>query len=322
LSAERLRLPNRRLRLAFFGTPELARTILETLLDAQEDDVALLVCQPDRPRGRSRRVEPPPTKVLAEARGVPVLQPLKMKDGSLAAALRERAIDLALVAAYGRILTADTLAATVHGFWNVHASLLPRHRGASPIQHAILAGDPETGVDLMVMTEGLDEGPVLRRARAPIGATTTAAELSETLAVLGGRIALHGLRAAKREGLLVTPQESAAATWAPLLEKSEGRLDLTAPAAALDRRVRAFDPWPGTFLGEGDRTLRILAGRVVPGEGAPGTVLEAGPRLVLACGDGAYEVLRLQPAGKGAVAAADYLRGAGRGLRAGSPFVF
>lgn len=266
-----MELPRRPLRLAFFGTPDIARVMLEHLLDAAEDEVVLVVCQPDRPRGRGKKVEPPPVKVAAEARGLPVVQPTRLKDGKLAARLRELEVDLGVVVAYGRILPRDLFLAPKHRTWNVHASLLPRHRGASPIQHAILAGDPETGVTLMELTEGLDEGPMLLTRRIPLDGSETAASLTEALARLGAEALVDGLRLAKSEGLIAEPQQDALATHADLLEKGDGRLDFARSAVELDRQVRAVTPWPGAFVpGERGEPLKILRARPLPGPRAGG----------------------------------------------------
>jgi methionyl-tRNA formyltransferase len=308
------------LRIAFFGTPELARTVLAGVLEAAADDVVLVVCQPDRPRGRGLETEPPPVKALANERGLPVIQPEKLRDGALATRLKDERVDLALVAAYGRILPQDLLDAPRFGAWNVHASILPRHRGASPIQHAILAGDAETGVTLMQMTLGLDEGPMLLVRRTPIAPEETAASLSVRLAEIGARAAVEGVGRAKADGLPVEAQDDRGATFAPRLTKEQGRLDLARPAAELDRQVRALNPWPGTVLAGVEPPLKIVRVRPHPDERAaaePGTVLEAGPRLLLQTGAGAIEVLELQPPGKRPMAAGDYLRGAGRALTVG-----
>jgi methionyl-tRNA formyltransferase len=314
----RLELPDRRLRVAFFGTPDIARTILDRLFQANADDVALVVSQPDRPRGRGKKVEPTPVKALAEARGVEVVQPLKLKDGVLAAQIRRAEIDLGIVVAYGRILPIDLFEAPRFRTWNVHASLLPRHRGASPIQHAILAGDRETGVTLMQLSEGMDEGAVLLSAAIPLDGTETGGGLTERLARLGADVLIEGLGRAKRGGLTVTPQDPSRATSAPLLEKKDGELDLSLPAAVLERKVRAFDPWPSASLVLGGEAVKVLRAQVVASRGEPGRILECGPRLILATCEGALEIVELQPPGKRPMAAADFLRGAGRSLVIGA----
>lgn len=317
----RAQLPDRRLRLAFFGTPDIARAILAALIEAGDDDVVLVVSQPDRPKGRGKVLEPTPTKQLAEAHGIPVVQPLKMKDGVLTQRLVDDRIDLAIVAAFGRILPQEMLDAPAHGCWNVHASLLPRFRGASPIQHAILEGDSETGVALMQMTAGLDEGPVMRVERLPLTGRETTRSLTEALAALGGRLTVEGIRIAKREGLEVTPQDDARATLAPLIAKEAGRLDLTQPAAVLERRIRGLDPWPGTWVTlDGGEVLKVLEASVGPGsaEAKPGQIIGLGATLDVQTGDGALRIATVQPAGKRAMAVAEYLRGAGRDLARGA----
>lgn len=314
-----LKLPDRRLRLAFFGTPDIAKTVLEALLDADEDDVVLVVSQPDRPKGRGKKLEPTPVKALAEARGVPVTQPKKLKDGALAGRLKALGVELSIVVAYGRLMPTDLFEAPTYDTWNVHASLLPRHRGASPIQHAILSGDPETGVCLMLLTEEMDAGDVLYTLRRPLDGTETGGSLTEDLATLGARAAVEGLRRAKAEGLAVTPQDPAQVTYAPLIDKAAGALDFTRPAAELERRIRAFQPWPTCFVRQAGGPLKLLAARVVEGapEIAPGTVVATKPALVVQTGSGALAIDRVQPPGKRAMGASAFLNGAGRNIEIG-----
>jgi len=313
-------LPDRRLRLVFFGTPEVAATHLRALVEADEDDVRLVVSQPDRPRGRGRIVEPTPTKKAAEAADLEVVQPAKLKDGRLAARLAGEGLDLAIVVAYGRILPRDLFEAPRFGTWNVHASLLPRHRGAAPIQHAILAGDRETGVTLMQLGEGMDEGDVLFSKTTPIGDEETSGELFARIGRLGAEALVEGLRIAKSEGLVRRPQDPDGVTTAPLLDKADGELDLQQPAGVLARRVRGLAPWPGAYVPTAAGPLKVHRARpvAVPSPAPPGTVAEAGPRFVLATGDGGLELLEVQAPGKRALAAAEFLRGAGRRLEVGS----
>jgi methionyl-tRNA formyltransferase len=316
-----LHLPDRRLRLAYFGTPELARVILAAILEADQDDVALVVCQPDKPKGRGNKVEAPPTKELALPRGIPVLQPTKMKDGVLTAAIKEAKIDLAIVAAFGRILPQDLLDAPTFGCWNVHASILPRHRGASPIQQCLLDGDEKTGVTLMQMTLGLDEGPMLLVQEIAIARDETTPSLSAKLATLGATVALRGIHAAKHEGLEVRPQDNAHASFAPIIEKSAGRIELSRPAEVLDRQIRALNPWPSTWieLSEGSEPLKVISAVPRPDiSGTPGQVLDTKNTLLIATGAGALEVREVQPPGKRPMPVADYLRGAGRSLAIGT----
>lgn len=311
---ETVRLPDRRLKLAFFGTPEIAATHLRALIDADDDDVALVVSQPDRPRGRGRALEPTPVKAVAQAAGLEVLQPTKLKDGKLARRLLDAEIDLAVVVAYGRILPTDLFRAPAFDTWNVHASILPRHRGAAPIQHAILEGDPEAGVTLMLVSEGMDEGDMLLVRSAPVEPDETSGALFSRLAALGAEALLEGLRGAKGPGLPRTPQDPGAATYAPLLTKADGRLDPAAPAEVLARRVRGLHPWPGAFLDTSEGRLKVhrarpVSERPVAPETAGDPVATADGRLLLPTPDGALELLEVQAPGKKAMSAAAYLRG-------------
>jgi methionyl-tRNA formyltransferase len=319
---DRVQLPDRRLKLVFFGTPDLAATHLQALLDADDDDVALVVSQPDRPKGRGRGLQPTPVKSVAEAAGVEVVQPKKLKDGELAARLRAEGFDLGVVVAYGRILPKDLFEAPRFGTWNVHGSMLPRHRGAAPIQHTVLEGDAEAGVTLMLLSEGMDEGDTLLVRSTPVGPDETSGELFGRLAALGAKTLVEGLRLAKTEGLARTPQDPAAATYAPMLEKSDGRLDLARPAEALARRVRGLNPWPGAFIETTTGRLKVHRARAVPLPRAgaePGTVASTeGGRLIVATGQAGLELLEVQAPGKKAMGAADFLRGSGRGLAPGA----
>ncbi len=320
----RAHLPNRRLRLAFFGTPEIARVIFERLLDAKEDDVLFAVCQPDKPKGRGKVVELPPVKALAVERNIEVLQPVKLKDGVLAERMSAEKLDLAIVVAYGRILPDAVFAAPAAGTWNVHASLLPKYRGASPINHALLAGDAETGVTLMQLSAGLDEGDMLYDRKIRIAEEDTTGSLTEKLAVLGAEVLLEGIRLAKQTGLPIRPQDSTLTTFAPLLKKEDGLIDFHQPAFVLERRIRALSPWPGTHLLQRDgQPLKILRARVatdVPGIPVPGSVLQAGPRLLVQTREAVLEILELQSPGKKPMSAGDWLRGSGRHLQIGALF--
>ncbi len=288
-----------------------------------------MISQPDRPKGRGKKLEPTPVKTLALDHGLRVEQPKKLRDGAVANQLRGLEIDLAIVVAYGRILPVDVFEAPVFNTWNVHASLLPRFRGASPIQHAILEGELETGVTLMKLSAGMDEGDMLYKRSMAIRPDDTGGSLTERLADLGAQVAVEGIAIAKGDGLTVTPQDATAATYARLLEKTDGRLDFHADAVALDRRVRAFDPWPGTFvpLASG-QPLKIRRVRPVPTEAMaqaevtaePGHIVRTQPALWVATGAGGLEIVEVQPPGKRPMTAADFLRGAGRHLQPGQPF--
>ena len=283
-----------------------------------------MISQPDRPKGRGKKLEPTPVKALALDHGLTVEQPKKLRDGTVAARLRELEIDLAIVVAYGRILPPAVFEAPRFHTWNVHASLLPHLRGASPIQHAILGGDAETGVTLMQLSEAMDEGDMLLKQTVPILPTDTGGTLTDKLATIGAKLAVDGIAIAKSEGLRVTPQDHAAATYAGLLEKRDGVLDFARSAAELDRQIRAFDPWPGTFITTSSgQPLKIrkaapvaapTADRVAPGE-----IIQLQPSLLVGTKDGALEIAELQPPGKRSMSAGDFLRGAGRRLAIGSP---
>lgn len=291
------------------------------MLDEGEDEVVRVYCQPDRPKGRGKKLVAPPVKTLAEAREVPVAQPKKLKDGTVAAQMRADELDLAIVVAYGRILPPPVFEAPRFHTWNVHASLLPKYRGASPIQHAVLAGETETGVTLMQLSEGLDEGPMLLKRALAIAPGTTSGRLTEELAELGAGALIEGLRRAKAEGLSVEPQNDAEATFAPLIDKKDGALDFALTAETLARKILGFDPWPGTFVPTDAGPLKILSGEAVAGgEGAPGTILSLDP-LVVATGEGGLCIHQLQAPGRKPLSSSDYLRGTGRHLSIGGALV-
>jgi methionyl-tRNA formyltransferase len=297
------------LRIVFAGTPEFAVPSLRAA--AQRNEVVAVYTQPDRPAGRGRALTPSPVKLEALKRGLPVLQPETLKTQISRDALRALQPDLLIVVAYGLLLPQSILDIPRMGCWNVHASLLPRWRGAAPIQRAIEAGDTETGACLMQMEKGLDTGPVLLEQRLSIGADETAGQLHDRLSVLGAQTLADGLgllRAGMRP--VARPQPAEGATYARKLEKSEALLDWSQPAIDLARKVRAFDPWP---IAEGD-----IAGERVRIHGAiaidrdidatPGAIVRAGREGIdIACGIGALRVRVLQRAGGKAITAADYL---------------
>lgn len=306
---------SQRPRSIFFGTPDFAVPIVEAT--AEVSDLLAVVTQPDRPKGRGRELAPPPVKVWAQERGIPVFQPEKLRDGMLAAQLRPLEPDVAVVAAYGRILPTDLLELPRRGCVNVHASILPRYRGAAPIQWAIANGEEETGVTLMRMDTGLDTGDVIGVMRLPIEPEDTGATLHEKLARLGAAIVRRDLIPYVRGELTPVPQDHAQATLAPILGKEEGRIDFRMPAKRIVDRLRAFTPWPGafTFFGEGGTellkvTAAAIAERPAGTEGArPGTVISLQPLLV-ASGEGtAVELVEVQPEGKRRMPARDCVAG-------------
>lgn len=299
-------------RVVFMGSPEFALPTLRAL--AAHYPVVGVVTQPDRPAGRGKRLTPPPVKVLAQELGLPLMQPRRLRDPEAMARLREWAPDLIVVTAYGQILRPEVLQLPRYGCLNVHASLLPRWRGASPIQHAILAGDAETGVTIMLMDEGLDTGPILRQRATPVGPEETAGQLSARLAEMGADLLIETLPDYLAGALQPQPQDDSRATYAPLLKKEDGRLDFTRPAAYLARQVRAFDPWPGTFTNWEGQILKVKRAYAVaaPSPG-PGVRLVHEGLPAVGTGEGVLVLVEVQPAGKRAMSGADFLRGAGRG---------
>jgi methionyl-tRNA formyltransferase len=297
------------MRIAFLGTPAFAVPSLDALAGAGHEVVAV-VAQPDRPAGRGRELREPATKAWARGRGVPVLQPLKIRDGALAAALGALAPDLLVVAAYGRILGEDLLGLAPHGAVNVHASLLPRYRGAAPIQWAVAEGERETGVTIMQMDAGLDTGDILLQ-RALLVGDDDAVALSVRLASLGGEALVLALQLLEAGRIIPVRQDHARATLAPVLTKEHGRLDFRLPAGRLAARVLGFRPWPGAFTTLSGRALQVHSAAVTAGAGlAPGAARATTDGLLVGCGDGTGLLLReVQLEGKRRVPASDFLKG-------------
>jgi methionyl-tRNA formyltransferase len=295
--------------LVFMGTPDFAATILQGLIAAGHRILAVYT-QPPRPAGRGHRLQPSPVQRLAEQNAIFVNSPSNLRSPEVQAEFAALGAELAVVAAYGLILPPVVLKAPRLGCVNVHASLLPRWRGAAPIQRAILAGDRETGITIMQMEEGLDTGPILLQRALPIGPEATAGGLSAELARAGARLigeAVEGLRDGRCHP---RPQPACGVTYAAKIGRAEGRLDWRQPAAALERRVRAFDPWPGAFFEARGERIRVLAAADLPSAGsvmAPGTVLDA--RLTIACGEGVLRLLRLQRPGRAPAETPAFLRG-------------
>lgn len=297
-------------RIVFAGTPEFSVPCLEACR-ASGAEVVAVYTQPDRPAGRGRKLTPSPVKQAALAANLPVEQPETFKTIEARATLQAYRPDLMVVVAYGLILSPKVLAIPRLGCWNVHASILPRWRGAAPIQRAILAGDMETGVGLMQMEAGLDTGPVLLERRTPITRDDTGGTLHDRLSALGAELLAEGLRRTLAgETLKATPQAEAGVMYAHKLEKAEARLDFSRSALALERQVRAFDPWP---VAEGDiagENVRIWAARALDQQhsAAPGSVIAAQrDGIDIACGENVLRVIALQRAGGKRITAADYL---------------
>lgn len=311
------------MRIVFLGSGAFAIPSFEALLDAGHELFAL-VTQPDKASGRGRELTPPPLKPVAEARGIPVLQPRRVRSPEAEAALRECAPDVQVVVAYGQILPKAVIEIPPLGTVNVHGSLLPRLRGAAPIQWAIDEGLAETGVTTMLIDEGLDTGPTLMARRTVIGPTETAGELEPRLARLGAAVLLETLKGLQAGTLHPESQDPARASHAPRIRKEDGHLDWTRPADALARRIRAFQPWPGTHTKLAGRGLKVLRARVgerpASPDGKPGTVLSVGRDGVLvACGEGtALLLIEVQPESRRAMDA--FAFAAGARLEAGARF--
>ena len=297
------------LRIAFAGTPQFALPALRALLDSEHRIVGVLT-QPDRPAGRGRDLRASPIKLLAAERGVPVAQPSTLKTPEGMSALGEWAPDLLVVVAYGLILPAAVLSLPRYGCLNIHGSLLPRWRGAAPIQRALLAGDAETGITIMQLDEGLDTGPMLLERRRAIGPDDTAGDLHDALAPLGAAALLEAIAGLAAGTLTGRAQPAEGATYSAKLEKSEALIDWNRDAVQIDRQIRAFNPWPVAETRVGAESLRILRSRLLESDSsaaAPGTLLGIGEDgLRIACGRGVVALRELQRAGKRPVSARDF----------------
>lgn len=304
-------------RSVFFGTPAFAVPCLDALAEISE--VCGVVCQPDRPSGRGQVLAAPPVKERALARGLDVYQPEKVRTGELAAWVRERNVDVALVVAYGRILPLDVLTAPRLGCVNVHASLLPKYRGAAPITWAVVRGEPETGVTLMKMDEGMDTGDMLEKFVTPIAPDETAGELSERLSALGALAVRRGLPRFVAGGYAPIPQDAARATTAPMLTKQDGHIDFAKSAVEVHDHVRGMSPWPGAFATLRGKVVKVHEATVsdlTTRDARPGQVVLADKTgLVVACGAGSVALGRVQLEGKRPIRGVDWV--AGRGVAEG-----
>lgn len=292
------------MRIVFMGTPDFSVPALQTLVDAGHDVVAVY-CQPPRPAGRGKKARPTPVHLRAEALGLPVRYPTSLKNAQAQAEFAALQADVAVVVAYGLILPQPILDAPRHGCLNIHASLLPRWRGAAPIHRAIMAGDAETGICIMRMDAGLDTGPVLMRQATPIGPTETTAELHDRLSELGARMIADALD--KIDVLVAQDQPDEGANYAAKIDKAEAKIDWSRPAKAIDRQIRGLSPFPGAWTEINGERVKLLASQLDDGAGPPGQVLDDG--LLIACGAGAVRITRLQRAGKGPQEAEAFLRG-------------
>jgi methionyl-tRNA formyltransferase len=300
------------MRVVFLGSGSFAIPSLEALLAAGHDVVAV-VTQPDREKGRGRALSPPPLKPVAAARGLKILQPRRVREPDAVGALLALAPEIQVVVAYGQILPRSVIEVAPRGTVNVHASLLPRYRGAAPVQWAIVNGEDQTGVTTMLVDEGLDTGPLLLAESTPIAAEETADALEARLALIGGALLVRTLKGLEEGAIVPRPQDGERATLAPIIKKEDGLIDWTLPADALARRVRGFHPWPGAYTSRQGQGLRVLRARVEPGPaGVPGTLLAVDrDGLVVAAGDGtALRLLDVQPESRKPMPAAAYAAGA------------
>lgn len=294
-------------RIAFLGTPDVAVPALEALVAAPDLDVVVVVTNPDRPRGRSGTPVPPPVKVAAERHGIRVLQP--QRPAEVVTDLEALDLAAAAVVAYGAILPPSVLATTGSGFVNLHFSLLPRWRGAAPVQHALRAGDEVTGVTCFVLDEGMDTGPVVSRIEVPVGPDETAGSLLERLASVGAPELVDAVRAVI-DGAELTPQPHEGVTYAPKITREDVRIDFARPARAVHDLVRSANPAPGALTSFRGGDLKVWRTAVTEGEGEPGTVLDrADDGPVVACGEGAVRLLEVQPAGKPRIDGGSFVNG-------------
>ena len=304
------------MRIVFMGTPEFAVPSLRKLID-EGYEIAGVFTQPDRPKGRGNKLTASPVKELAAAAGIPVFQPERIRRDGVED-LRKLAPELCVTAAFGQILSQEILDVPPMGNVNVHASLLPKHRGSAPINHAILQGDRTAGVTTMMMDRGIDTGDMLLRAETEIGPTETAGELTERLSLIGADLLAETLRQMRAGTLIRTPQNEAEMTYDPMLTREMGEIDFRKSAAAVKGQINGLNPWPGAGIPYGEGRLKLLRADLADGAGRPGEVLKAGAKdgLIIACGDGAVRILELQAPGGKKLRAEDFLRG--HGIEAGT----
>jgi methionyl-tRNA formyltransferase len=309
------------MRIVFIGTGEIGVPVLRSLRESDEHELVGVVTQPDKPAGRAQRIEAPPIKAALGGSALPVLQPARIKSEEAVGEIRALTPDLIVVMAYGQILPRAVLDIPGVACLNLHASLLPKHRGAAPIQAAIVAGDRESGITVMYMSEGLDTGDMLLQSRLEIAADETGGSLHDRLGQIAPDALHEALIQLQRGDAPRIPQESSLATYAPKLGREDGRINWTESAALLERKIRAFNPWPGAFTllrdGAGrDRKLKIFSASVTESaRKAPGEILQAGGAIVISAGDGVLSLGEVQLEGKRRMSAAEFLRGYGAPLR-------
>ena len=301
------------MRIIFMGSGDVGCPVVERLLASPQDELVAVVSQPDRPQGRKLQLAPCPVKAFVAGR-VPVLTPEKCGAPDFVAQLAALKPDLIVVAAYGQFLPRALLDLPPHGVINVHPSLLPKYRGAAPIQWAVARGEKETGVSIIYLIEKMDAGDILQQERMPIAPDATAAELTPQLSALGAELLMRAVENIRTGTVQRVPQNDALATRAPLLKKTDGRLDWSRPADELHNRIRGFFPWPGCYFEwprGSEKRVKVLKAALTTGGGEAGTMLSTDPRqLIVACGTGALQLLAVQPEGKKPMTAADFLNGA------------
>jgi len=303
------------MRIVFIGTGEIGGPVLHSLLNSPEHQLAGVVTQPDKPAGRAQRIEAPPIKVALAGSGIPILQPARIKREEAVAEIRALTPDVIVVMAYGQILPRSVLEIPPLGCLNLHASLLPRHRGAAPIQASIVAGDRESGITVMYMDEGLDTGDVLLRSALEIARDETGGSLHDRLAQIAPAALEKALTYLQEKNAPRIPQDSSLATYAPKLQRDDGRIDWTESAALIERKIRAFNPWPGAFTllrnaAGTERKLKIFSASVMEfAKAAPGEILRSDDSIVIAAKDGALSLGEVQLEGKRRMSAAEFLRG-------------
>ena len=303
------------MRVVFIGTGEIGVPTLHALLGSEEHQLAAVVTQPDKPVGREQRIEPSPIKKALAGTKIPILQPARIKDRQSIEEISARSPQAIIVMAYGQILPRGILETPRVACLNLHASLLPRHRGAAPIQAAIASGDPETGITVMYMDEGLDTGDILLQRKIDILPTETGGSLHDRLGQIAPDALLESLQLLAKETAPRIPQNNALATYAPKLNRNDGKIDWSQPADILERKIRAFNPWPGAFTtvtakSGKPRNLKIFSASIVDLVGKPGEILQTGKRgLVIAASDRALSLEEVQPEGKRRMTSAEFLHG-------------
>ena len=296
------------MRIVFMGTPDFAAVSLQRLLDERFDVVGVFT-QPDKPKNRGMKLQPSPVKEIALAAGLPVFQPAKMRDGTALADLQSLRPDILVVVAYGRILPDDLLAVAPYGAVNVHGSLLPKYRGAGPIQWSVIDGEPVTGVTTMYMAEGMDTGDMILKKETPIGENETYGELHDRLAVIGAKALTETIDLIEQGKAPRQPQDDALASYAPMLDKKIAKLDFERPAVELHNLIRGLSPWPVAHTTFGGKLLKVHRAVLADGfHGQPGQVLDS-KRLIVGCSQGALELLEVQMEGGKRMKGEDFLRG-------------